>query len=165
MLFSQPASVIWMEVFTVFPFWGEYQYIFFSLCVTGEYDFNIYNLKVSGGMHFLAHICSIWINPCQINFKGGSLDFDLVPSCWDCGWVPLIHLWAVSLHLTDTKPTPKAPCDKHVCRKNCNDIMQMLYISVISRNLCIPYNNLKFKALIQGHEWRNTINLLFTFWY
>ena len=53
------------------------------------------------------------MNLCQINFRGGTLDFDLLSSCSDCGWLPLIQLGAISLHLTDTKPNLDASGDGH----------------------------------------------------
>lgn len=44
-----------------------------------QYGFNVYNLKMTHA--FFTHICSMWMNLCQINFRGASFDFDLVLHC------------------------------------------------------------------------------------
>lgn len=72
-------------------------------------SFNIHNMKESGCMHFLTHICYARMNLCQIHFGGGILRFDLGHSCSDSGRVSLMQLWAILPHLADTKPTWMLP--------------------------------------------------------
>lgn len=74
-----------VDGFVMFPDEMRQFNINFLLCVTGERGFNTHTMKISSDMHFLTHIFSVQMNLCQINFRGGSLDFDLVPSCSDCG--------------------------------------------------------------------------------
>lgn len=83
--------------------------LIFSPDVPKPNSFNIYNLRESSGMHFLTHICSVWMNLCQTHFRGGILRFDLGRSCSDCGRVSLIQLRAILLHLAHTKLTWMLP--------------------------------------------------------
>lgn len=76
---------------------------------TGHYSLNIYYLKTGKSHAFLTQVCSMWMNLCQINFKVGSLDFDLILGCWH----PLIRLKAIALRWANTKPSPMLPVIIH----------------------------------------------------
>lgn len=107
----------------------------------------------------------MWTDLCQINFRGCSLDFDLILSRWDWGCVPLIQHRAISLRLTDTKPTSVHPVTNTSAARGEIIIWptRSTYLSYLGINAFHHYLN--SEALIPGHEWRNTINLPFTFWY